>query len=223
MRENDITVIIGRKRSGKSTKAREILESRPRRIIIDPMFEHTSGVIVRTCAEAIDYIRPRRFDSFGVVLRALDRSEVLKMIAFLVAGDPERPPLPDTTLFVDEIDKLCSPNFMPEPLDHVVNYGRHFRISLIAVARRARSMHRDITANADRIFIGMTQEPADVDHLREFIGLTLAQRAKAIRQTGTFVCYPDDLDSSSELDGGDAGDREEADQAHADAELTGGA
>lgn len=200
MRENDISVIVGRKRSGKSTLANKLLQERPRRIIIDPMFEHTSGVIVRTCEEVINYIRPLRHGAFGVVLRALHRDEVLKTIAFLVAGDPERPPLPDTTLFVDEIDKLCSPNYMPPPLDDVVNYGRHFRISLIAVARRARSMHRDITANADRIYIGMTQEPADVDHLREFIGNGLAQRAKAIRTTGVFVCYPDDLDASPELE-----------------------
>ena len=199
-RGNDITVIVGAKDSGKSTRAREIALERSRRIVIDPMREHSRlGVVVRSFDALVRYIEPLRHSRYAVVYQGMSEEDRDAIIALTVAGAPEQAALPDVTLFVDEIDRICSPQFIPEGLRMVVNYGAHYGVSLLAAARRPRSFHRDITANADRILVGRTQEPADADYLREFIGLELAERVKAIPvgAPGQFVDWPGDLLASS--------------------------
>lgn len=213
-RRNEITVIVGRKGSGKSTRARELLARASRRVIVDPMWEHTQGVIVKDFASLVSYIRPLRASSYAAVLRARNELDVMQTIGLTVAGEPESPPLPGCTLCVDELDKLCSPSTLPVELHDVVNYGRHYRVSLIGLARRPNKLHRDITANADRIVIGQTLEPRDVDYLTEFIGETLAARAKRLRRW-EFVVWPDDLETDSRDDA--AGEtRDDADEDEAE-------
>lgn len=202
-RGNDITVLVGAKNSGKSTRARAIALERPRRIVVDPMREHSRlGVVVRTFDALVRYVEPLRHSRYAVVYQGMSDEDRDAIISLTVAGAPEEAALPDVTLFVDEVDRLCSPQFIPDGLRKVVNYGAHYGVSLIAAARRPRSFHRDITANADRILIGRTQEPADADYLREFIGVELAERVKAITpaapgEAPAFVDWPGDLASSS--------------------------
>lgn len=202
-RGNDITVIVGAKNSGKSTRARGIVLERSRRVIVDPMREHSSlGVIVRSFDSLVTFLERARFGHYSVVYQGMDDEERDAIVSLLVAGAPENAALPDVTLFVDEVDRMCSPQFIPDGLRKVVNYGAHYGVSLLATARRPGSVHRDLTANADRILVGRTQEPRDVDYLREFIGAELAERAKAIGfpapgEAPAFVDWPADLVSSS--------------------------
>lgn len=188
-----MTVIIGRKGFGKSTKARELVESEPRRIIFDPMREYTDGVVVRSFEEAVEYLDRVRDRDYSVILRTLDPEDELRLIELAVHGEPESPLLPGVMLYVDEADRLCSPHRLPHGLFRAVNYGRHFGVSMIFVSRRPRRLHRDMTANADRIFVGKTQEPADLDYLAEFITRELSERAKAIESPGEFIVFPDDI------------------------------
>lgn len=189
-RENDIALIFGMKGSGKSHLARKLLETESRKISVDVMRETTRGAIVKTLPDALEYLRRVRFGRFSVILRTLDPEEELALLEFLTHGEPDNPPLPDVTAYIDEIDRLCNPSQIPDSIFRLVNYGRHFRVSLIAAARRPNRVHRDLTANADRIFIGKLHEPRDADYLREYVGPELSERVKtlAARQ---FVSWPD--------------------------------
>lgn len=198
-RVNEIAVIIGIKGAGKSTQARRLLEGRERVIIIDPMWEHTQGVLVTSYRDLVDYIRPRRFMRYRVVLRTQSAEDRDAAIALATMGTPDDPPLPGCTIFIDEIDKLCSPSSLPAHLQRLVNYGRHYRVSLIAAARRPKRIHHDVTANADRILVGKVQEPADLDYLADYIGETLAARARAL-QKPQFVEWPKDAPASAGRD-----------------------
>ncbi len=180
-RENESIVIIGRKGCGKSTRAREIALSRPRRIYIDSMHEHTDGVIVRSYSALVEYIRPRVHANYAVILRTMTEDDIYATLALATGtGDPERPSLPGVTYIIDEADNYCAPGSLPEPIRKIVNYGRHFQVSTIFVARRAKRLHIDVRANADRYIIGQTFEPGDVDGIAEFIGAELAQRVRDI-------------------------------------------
>jgi energy-coupling factor transporter ATP-binding protein EcfA2 len=180
-RENELIIVIGRKGSGKSTRARKIALTRPRRIYIDSMHEHTDGVIVRSYAALVDYIRPRVHGSYAVILRTLNEDDVFATLALATAtNDPERPPLPGVTYIIDEADKYMAPGSLPHPVNMIVNYGRHFQVSAIFIARRAKRLHIDVRSNADRYIIGQTFEPGDVDGIEEFIGVELAERVRAI-------------------------------------------
>lgn len=196
-RRNEITVILGKKGAGKSTVARSLILDKPRRIIIDPMWEHARlGVTVDDFDAMVRYIRPLRHGRYAVVLRTLDDDDRDRALALVTEGKPTDPPLPNCTLLVDEIDRMCSAHSIPAPLHRIVNYGRHFSVSLIALARRPRAMHRDITAMADRIIVGEMQEPADLEYLAEFIGESLAERASGLAPR-EFLVWPDDLENSN--------------------------
>jgi hypothetical protein len=195
-RENDITVIVGKKDCGKSSVARELALTRRRRIYIDPMHEYTDGVIIRDFPALAAYLRNKAHDRYAIVFRSMDDNEILAAIAIATYGSPESPALPGVTYIIDEADRLCSSRSMPAPIHRLANYGRHFRASAIFIARRAKMLPADIRANADRYIIGQTFEPSDVDYMREYIGDVKAEAVKAIParapgKPGAFVEWPD--------------------------------
>lgn len=195
-RENDVTIIVGRKNCGKSTRARELALERPRRIYIDAMHEYTDGVIVRDFPSLAAYLRNKVYDRYSVVFRSMDEREILAAISIATHGSPESPPLPGVTYIIDEADRLCSARSNPDAIHHLANYGRHFGVSAIFIARRAKALPADIRASADRYIIGQTFEPGDVDYMREYIGDEKAEAVKAIPpradgQAGVFVEWPD--------------------------------
>lgn len=190
-RANELTLIVGRKGCGKSTVARAEVSERHRRIYIDPMFEHgAEGVVVRDYRSLVAYLRQRRHLSYSVVLQTMSESEMIAAIALATWGEPTNPPLPGVTYIVDECDRLCSPTSVPEPLKNLANYGRHFQASAVFIARRAKRMPTDFRALADRMLIGETFEPGDVDALAEFIGGELAERVRATRAPA-FIEWPE--------------------------------
>lgn len=209
-RENRVVAIFGRKGFGKSTRARSLVADLPRVIVFDPMRDYPTGAVARSFGEAVDYLTRVRLGRYRLVLRSLDEQDELDLIALAVHGSPEHPLLPGATFLIDEADRLCSPNWMPPALHRAVNYGRHFGVSQIYVSRRPRRINRDITANADEIHVGATQEPADLSYLAEFITRPLADRARLIKRPGEFLVYPDDVPGWDEPDPGGGDGEEEA-------------
>lgn len=196
-RQNDLTVIVGKKNCGKSSRARSVALTRPRRIYIDPMHEYTDGVIIRDFASLAAYLRAHVHDKYAIVFRSMDDAEIMAAIAIATSGSPENPPLPGVTFIIDEADRICSARSLPEPLHRLINYGRHFQCSAIFIARRAKMLPGDLRANADRYIIGQTFEPGDVDYMREYIGEEKAQAVRDIPareagRPGVFVEWPDD-------------------------------
>jgi hypothetical protein len=180
-RVNEICIIVGKKGCGKSTEARRIALTRPRRIYIDAMREYTDGVIVKSYLALEKYLSDKTHQNYAVILRTMRQSDVLATLRLPTGNDnPDNPPLPGSTIIVDEADKLCGPTSVPEPIDYLLNYGRHFGVSVIFIARRMKSLPLALRAGADRIIIGRTVEPSDVDAVEEYIGAELAQRVREI-------------------------------------------
>lgn len=74
------------------------------------------------------------------------------------------------TLVWEEADIWIGPTRLPTFARRIINQGRHRDIRVIACARRPAQLARDVTANASRICAFRTQEPRDVQYLRDFIG-----------------------------------------------------
>lgn len=199
-RTNTVELLFGRKGSGKSHRARALALEYPRRLIIDPMREaggagqgQLPGVVVRSFVDAVDYLRGvKDRPTFSLILRTMDPEDELQLVALAVHGEPEDPPLPDVVIYLDEIDRHCGPSTLPEPLHKLANYGRHFRVSLIGVARSPKRVHRDLTRAADAIHVGRMNEPADIDYLNDFIGSDLCERARQL-QDRDFIVWPQPL------------------------------
>lgn len=169
-RSNTITVVFGRKGSGKTSWTRGRLVEYSRRIIIDPMWEYRDGVVVQSVADFADYVRPLRHHRYSVIFQTREPDDCAAICEILTAGRPTAPALPNVLLVVDELDRFCGPHHLPEGLAHVINYGRHYGVSFVGVSRRPKRVHRDVTANVDEVICFQTQEPGDLKYLAEFIG-----------------------------------------------------
>jgi len=95
---------------------------------------------------------------------------------------------------VDELDKLCGARWgdarMAPEFYHLVNYGRHERVSMIATARRPRAVARGYTAESEmRIF--NIKEGADLDYFEELIGKEQTARLKTLPQFFYLHCVED--------------------------------
>ena len=81
---------------------------------------------------------------------------------------------------IDELDKLCGPRWgdsrMPPELYHLVNYGRHERVSLIATARRPTSVARGFTSECLQMLLFRVTEKNDLDYFEDYIGRENAAR-----------------------------------------------
>lgn len=181
-RRNELTVIIGRKGSGKSSKAAELVKDHQRRLYIDPMRCFTDGVIIHKYADLVAYLKPLVHSTrYSAVFRSLSDDELLAAIHLPTANrNPEAAPMPGAIVVVDEVDKWCTSSSAPESIRDLANYGRHFEVSAVFIARRAAEIPKTIRAMADRFIIGHTFDPGDVAALEEFIGPEKAEEVRAI-------------------------------------------
>lgn len=91
------------------------------------------------------------------------------------------------TLILDEIDSV---NSSEAPcFDNLVRYGRNRGIDLITGCRRPFEIPRNITANANSIYIFQTHEPRDIDYYEEIIG-PIAYNLPSIQKfSGFYIDY----------------------------------
>jgi len=71
---------------------------------------------------------------------------------------------------IEEIDQYCSPRFLPEELDSIVNLGRNRGISYIATTRRIADVHKDVIANCEHHFIFKAFLPRDLEEYQKYVG-----------------------------------------------------
>lgn len=81
---------------------------------------------------------------------------------------------------VDELDMLCGARWgdsrMPPEFYHLVNYGRHCRVSILATARRPMTVARGFTSQCETMRLFGATEEADLKYFEGYIGRTDAQR-----------------------------------------------
>lgn len=87
---------------------------------------------------------------------------------------------------IDELDMLCGAEWgdsrMPLEFYHLVNYGRHCRVSMLATARRPMSVARGFTSQCLQMrLFGMT-ERADLRYFEDYIGQEDAFRLPSLQK-----------------------------------------
>jgi hypothetical protein len=69
---------------------------------------------------------------------------------------------------LEEVDKFCSPTHAHPALNDLIEYSRHYQISLVVTSRRVAQVRKSLTANASEIVVFQTTHPDDRARLREF-------------------------------------------------------
>lgn len=185
-RQNKIVCVAGRKGSGKSTKAREILERCDRLFLFDTMGEHV-------------WI-PDRFESLtDADIFILGTPYVDTFEASLVPEGDD--PVSEFTeccsvcydvgnmLFaVEEVPMLdMSAGHMPRRFNKIVRLGRHRNLSLLYTAQRLAEVPRALTAATDVFVLFCHSEPRDLEAIADRCGGEIARKVQSLGDHGYLI------------------------------------
>lgn len=169
---NEIVVILGRKGSGKTYLAKQIIRTKPRALIFDPVCQFSDvGVIINDPLALIQYLKARGAGPFRAVYQPITGPLETDITATEFRNICEIVwCLNDVWFLVDEIDTYAKANYCPPFFNNLVQRGRHKQISVMVTTRRHTETTRHITAQADTIITFRQHEPADIKYLGTFFG-----------------------------------------------------
>ena len=169
---------MGRRGYGKTTHLRKLLGPEPRVVAWDPMVtpDKPDGQLSMPhrfwsgddCAEHI-----RRFSAPSALRCAVhsrDPADFAPIVNALVATGG------DAVLAIDEVSTLCKGKHPDPHLAWVLDYGRHYGISVFWTARRPQQVAMLCTSQADSLVVFRTSEGRDVTVLRDRLGDLNAER-----------------------------------------------
>ena len=105
------------------------------------------------------------------------------------------------TLLAEEISWAISPAKMDAGVENLIRYGRHQDVELIGISRRPAEVNRDLTANANEIYIFRTHEPRDIAYFREILGSSVADSLPSLAKFTPFV-WSDDVQEKPHISHG---------------------
>lgn len=190
---NGILVILGHKGSGKTQLARAFLAQQKRSVCIDTIGEY-GGVVIHDPESLAAYLENARgLENFRVSYR--DKGQhpfTADQIFRMLHG------LRDCWICLEEADKWFGPNRQNDAVKWFLKYGRHHRISVLLVTRRAAEQGPMGTSQADTIVSFQMHEPRDLDWIASVGGRAVADEVDRLGQyEWTYV-----LDTSDEIRNG---------------------
>ena len=185
-RENEIIVILGKKGSGKTSLAMNLIRDKRRLVIFDFNREYEGFYVVQTPEQLIEVFRLNFDADFKVCYRPDPLRDIDDHFLYLSGAVFS---MHNVTFLCEEVDLVSSAGDMPDGLKKIINYGRHRGINLIALSRRAHKVPRDLTANADRIISFAQFEPRDIRYLAEYMGDKAALKVTTLERTDTGAAF----------------------------------
>ncbi len=179
------TFIAGVRGMGKSTEmARLISLCAGGAIFWDPVARHGNlmpgGVLIHQPGDLERYLRVNRARRFRVVYqpRSGDVDEHFRAVCRTVRA------FGWMVLAIDEIDIVSGahwgPSWMCAELYHLVNFGRHCRVSLLATARYPNAVPRGYTSQCTSMRLFRTTEPKHLRYFEEYIGAENASKLRSL-------------------------------------------
>jgi len=176
--EKLITIVIGKRGSGKSFMVKHEIAGKRRLVVFDVMAEYKHGV----CFEHEDLDALLTFwhahykGAFRIIYRPAKAKEEIEWISrgCYVLGD--------VTMVAEECDAFCSPSFIPEWFSYVVNRGRHKHIELYAVMPAPFGIHKDLKRQAKVARIFRLTEPGDIKYLKDIFGESIEAKLAGLNQ-----------------------------------------
>ena len=175
MEKADIELVVGKTGSGKTCKVVKLIEDRKRVIMFDTQGkDYSDGVMFYDLHELRNFWLKVYRGRFRLIYRPLDpmsEFEEICKIAFLCR---------DLTIVAEELPSLCTPAIIGEEFRKVIFRGRTNDIRFIGLMQRPIGIHRDITSQANEIFIFNVDEPGDVKYFRNRIGQDIEEKIRLL-------------------------------------------
>jgi hypothetical protein len=164
-----IVCIFGKRGTGKTWLAFKLIRGKTRLIIFDPLKQFQGGKEFTRVSEMTRYclesgFREEKKKPFVVILRPRQAREQFPLVARLARE------VGSLCLLAEEISWAISPAKMDPAIEELIRYGRHQDVELIGISRRPPEVNRDLTSNANEVYIFRTHEPRDIAYFREVLG-----------------------------------------------------
>lgn len=175
------TFIAGKRGMGKTTEMARLLSlCSGGAVFFDPLSRHESVLpgftIVNQPGEMETYLRKNSKRRFRLLYqpRTGDPAQHFQHVCTIVRA------FGWMILGIDELDMLCGAEWgerrVPPEFYHLINYGRHVRVSMLGTARRPMNVARSFTSQCLQMrLFGMT-ERADLKYFEDYVGREDAER-----------------------------------------------
>ena len=178
MNEKVITLVFGKRGSGKSFLSRKLIENEPRLFVYDVMSEYKDGVVFgpENYNEFLEFLRKVYPGRFRLIYRPIKPKEEIEQIGELVYS------LGNCCFTIEEIDCYSTPYQISDNFAAIIQRGRHNNIKLIGITQRPFGIHRLLTSQAKEIYVFNTNEPRDREYLRILLGQEIDSKLDALKQ-----------------------------------------
>lgn len=172
-----ILVVLGHKESGKTQLTRRFLEEVPRSVCVDTIGEY-GGVVIQDPHSLAEYLEDnKRQKHLRVAYRDKGDGHIPIALVFKMLHSVR-----NTWVCVEEASKFGNANTMLPEVQWFPQYGRHYGLHSIFVARRPQEINRMVTAQADTVVSFVQQEPRDLEYIRDLGGEAAAERVRRLGQ-----------------------------------------
>lgn len=176
--EKKITLIFGKRGSGKSYLANKLIENERRLFVFDTLSEYNKGVIFGSESrdQCLEFWRRVYGRNFRLIYRPILPEQEIDDFCDLVFS------LGDLTFLIEEIDCYCSAYKISDQFARIIQRGRHKNITLIGITQRPFGIHRLLTSQAKVIYVFNTNEPRDREYLRTLLGQEIDAKLDSLKQ-----------------------------------------
>lgn len=161
---NQITLIIGRKGTGKTYFVQNSLTEIQPFILVDSLSEYEGFTVYETFDDFLNEIETNGVAS--CITRFTTDAENEALFDFAFSFSPH-------TLVIEEINKYCSSAWASDELIRLIRYGRHRQINIVGVTQRPYDLPKLLTSQVDVWELFQIVEPRDIDYLEKATGQTL--------------------------------------------------
>lgn len=183
--QNRILGIVGRKGSGKSTYAAQVLRHCPRLFVFDVMRDHASWLPntlegLDSAFEFFDWCHRQQTFAAGYVPGddlPLEFDQICQLVYHYGR----------MCFAVEEVAFVSKPGWLPPAFGKLVRTGRHQGVDLLWTAQRASEVSRTLTSATDVWIFYSQTEPRDLDAIAARCGRELAGRVAGLGLHDSFV------------------------------------
>lgn len=188
LRRPSQVLIVGRKRSGKSTLLSSLLardsRSSPRVLIADPHREHGEHAVEVTCPEDVEgYLDTAgdrwRLAYFSERLSVMDRKGAIPEFAYLCRFAREAG---DLLFVVEEAHWFCTSSLVPVEFELLIKNAGHYGVALWVTTQRPQDIHGLLKSEVDEVYVLNIADVGALEWLRKFDRRVTAEQVQTLQQ-----------------------------------------
>lgn len=168
-RRDDIILIVGKRRSGKTYWLKHYLmrlaTTRTRYVLYDTNWEYQpqrNGIQTTNLTQIINHFNAGQLEIiYKPTEKTVEKFDLFCKVCFQ---------LNNIVVVIEEIEQYANAYNVPRYFKKIIDIGRHKGLGLICTSRRALRLPSDLPFNADHIIIFRQHRPQDLDYMAQWVG-----------------------------------------------------